>query len=155
MCDECWLDVAMDYQQHKFKQAKLAVEAGQPVTHPHQRKRSSGLKSNPGNGITRQPGHTSSRFTWNARGMRVDKGLPARVRVPFKRPLLPQTKYAINEVLRPGTNSVCLACSHIFYGAAMAQCTRCGGAIHLASDPELQALARYSVKCMEEDVHES
>jgi hypothetical protein len=43
-------------------------------------------------------------------------------------------------------------CSHIFYGASMGQCTRCGGLCLLVSDSDMQAMARYAVRNLEEDV---
>lgn len=66
--------------------------------------------------------------------------MPARP--PFKRPL--------GDLIRPGTNSVCLICSHIFYGVVMPQCSRCGGAIHLASEIELRTLLRHRADVLEE-----
>jgi hypothetical protein len=44
--------------------------------------------------------------------------------------------------IRPGTNSICLICSHIFYGAVLASCSRCGGLCRVHSDHGLELMAR-------------
>jgi len=61
----------------------------------------------------------------------------------------PELRRALDTLVQPGYNSVCLLCSHIFYGAAMSSCSRCGGLCQLRTDHDLQLQQRRAVQLIE------
>jgi hypothetical protein len=56
---------------------------------------------------------------------------------------------ALDEVVQPGYNSQCLICGHLFYGATMSSCSRCGGKCVIRSDHDLQLMGRRSLQLIE------
>lgn len=143
MCDECWLDVAMDQQHHKFKAAKDGERrAWQPLLRLVYRRARGSVKSGQRVLTPSRPSAgaaTTQLVHQHRRGSQAPPG-PDRQRLNG------------TDIVVAGVNSVCLICAHIFYGVSMPRCSRCGGAIHIASDPDLQAMARHSMECMNEDV---
>ena len=58
-------------------------------------------------------------------------------------------KTVLDGLLTPSYNSICLICSHIFYGAAMSSCSRCGGLCVQRSDHDLGLMGRHSIDLVE------
>ena len=58
-------------------------------------------------------------------------------------------KLTLANVVTPGYNSLCLVCSHIFYGAALSSCSRCGGLCVQRSDHDLDLMGRHAMQAVE------
>jgi hypothetical protein len=141
VCDECWLDVAMDQQHHKFRVAKEALE-------PRLRPISDQIRA-----TSLTPSRLGADTPTTQSGVspyRPNRGSQAAPR--FSRALSPPFKRLLLDLVQPGLNSVCRICSHIFYGASMGQCTRCGGLCSIVNDNDLKMMSRYPARTLEEDV---
>jgi hypothetical protein len=117
VCDECWLDVAMDIQQHHFRIAESNLTRTGCVSVP----------------VAKVAGGRQKPIT--QRNWRI--------------PLSKLTRKALDTLVQPGYNSVCLLCAHIFYGAAMSSCSRCGGLCQLRTDHDLQLQQRRAIPMIE------
>lgn len=58
-------------------------------------------------------------------------------------------KKQLEEIITPSYNSVCLLCGHIFWGAAMSSCSRCGGLCQTRSDHDLGLMTRHATELVE------
>lgn len=58
-------------------------------------------------------------------------------------------KTKLTELLKPGYNSICLLCGHVFYGASMSSCSRCGGLCQLRTDHDLGLMGRHATTYIE------
>lgn len=210
VCDECWLDVAMDIQQHHFRIAEAGVKTragcasvgssrgskcssvlsvalrtvkprwyettttrqdsfgascascaihGSASTKPTSgapgsaRSSEGGTSSFGGSQPTSQLStYTCGRTLGTATGMGRTSTRGQRVQdYPnrFRLPLTHRLRKSLDAVVKPGYNSVCLLCSHIFYGASMASCSRCGGLCQLRTDHDLQLQTRRPLQVIE------
>jgi hypothetical protein len=162
VCDECWLDTAMDEQAQHWRVAKegMTRQAGQPVIHPRSMPTPE-LKeiavqvpvrsgSSLGSGLTRQPNHTAT-GAYRKNGARGwEKGSPFRHgREPDDYRCKVKWREAAEEVLKHGTNSVCAICSRIYYGAKIECCPRCGGLCAQTTDHGLELMGRRAVQVVE------
>jgi hypothetical protein len=121
VCDECWLDTAMDRQAMHWREARAALPA--PVL-PVPFKR------------------LARRREWPIRDARPTVDRCAETRDP-------RWKAALAKLITPSYNSICILCGHIFYGATMASCSRCGGMCKLHTDHDLGLMARHATVLVE------
>jgi len=143
VCDECWLDVAMDIQHHHFKIAERDMKKNSGLHYPlvNRRARSTSRAGSV------QLQTTSTLSAW--RSTSVDKGVMESRSSRFRPPLTGALRKSLDTLVQPGYNSVCLLCSHIFYGAAMSSCSRCGGLCQLRTDHDLQLQQRRATQLIE------
>lgn len=146
VCDECWLDVAMDIQQHHFKVAQGDVMSRLRHRDPSiaRASRCRGLNAETNPALCPTPDNAGPRAS--------RPGTPDALAVKgsrFRLPLTTRMRQSLDSTVKPGYNSVCLLCSHIFYGAAMASCSRCGGLCQLRTDHDLQLQTRHSTRLIE------
>ena len=140
VCDECWLDVAMDIQQHHFKIARGALREPSVARASGQL----GLRAKNNLRLCPNPDNRGQRAT-NSRQPDALAVKGSR----FRPPLTGALRKSLDTLVQPGYNSVCLLCAHIFYGAAMASCSRCGGLCQLRTDHDLQLQQRRAVQLIE------
>ena len=125
VCDECWLDTAQDML-------------------------SSGGWKMAADRLVRRPPTSTGRAQY-ARPM-AKPASPSKPRQAYPvREAQPRRDWrAIAEkLLTPQLNSICLLCSHIFYGASLPSCTRCGGLCVQRSDHDLGLMCRRATQLVE------
>lgn len=159
VCSDCCYDVQQDFNGKQFQEARgLLREPLRPTA-----SKSPGLRRhvrhNPSSVPTPTTGNlTASDAAWGGGRDAVGKGgsrSQPRPRPPWHRlngvPDAAHSKYkaVMEEVIKPGYNSVCRLCGHIFYGAALSSCSRCGGACALRTDHDLGLMARNPHKFIE------
>lgn len=144
VCDECWLDTAMDEQAQHWRVAKedltkvglgtpCAVagrasdsKSGQPVPNPLR------VRSVVGH-------HVGYRTRGSTAGLRQGREQDDyRCKVKWRE--------VAEEVLKHGVNSVCAICSRIYYGAKIESCPRCGGLCAQTTDHGLELMGRRAVQ---------
>jgi hypothetical protein len=147
VCDECWMDYCMDRQAQHWRTAKEDLtkvslrtpctvagrasdsKSGQPVPNPLR------VRSVVGH-------HVGYRTRGSTAGLRQGREQDDyRCKVEWRE--------AAAEVLKPGMNSICLICSHIFYGAKMEKCSRCGGLCEHRTDHGLELMVRRALIAVE------
>jgi len=122
VCDECWLDVAMDRQAMHWKESRAALATVDP---------SRGCEGR------------CSRTAKSARARREFPVRPARPRTDW------QAKWA--ELVKPGYNSACLLCGHWFYGAVLEVCSRCSGRCVRRTDRDMNMMCRHATTFVESE----
>jgi hypothetical protein len=141
VCDECWLDVAQDIQYHHFSQAQLGL--GQPVV-PKASRPPASVRRNTGSGITRQPVTSKRPGAGDSDALGI-KGYPSQPpwRRQYPNPNWRRWRSELSEIIQPRYNSYCLLCGHIYYGAVLSTCSRCGGNCVKYTDDDMTRMVRY------------
>jgi hypothetical protein len=125
LCTDCEWDYLSSLNERKLlsarselREPRLCQSQGPRARAGSEIRATSLTPSRPG----ANPGTTQRAVDWHRRGSRNS----------------PRSTHDI----APGTNSICLLCSHIFYGAVLASCPRCGGLCRVHSDHSLELMAR-------------
>ena len=145
VCDECAVEYMCTLEGRKMMEARSKL---QDASRPRASESPRLVRHNPSyvQRLTTGNLRASQRGGLDALGT---KASPSKPQPPDDIRCKRKWKETLAELVTPGYNSLCLLCSHIFYGAAMSSCPRCGGLCQQISDHDLGLMGRHATHLIE------